>query len=62
MDLIEKYEAENRIIVLRPSQLIKMKRVEKDTNKLQSMYDLGISDVMKKLDKIKEYISLKPNI
>lgn len=62
MDLIEKYEAENKIIVLRPSKLIKMKRVEKDTNKLQNMYDLGISDVINKLDKIKEYISLKPNI
>lgn len=62
MDLIEKYEAENKIIVLRPSKLIKMKRVEKDTNKLQRMYDLGVSDVINKLDKIKEYISLKPNI
>ena len=57
MDLIEKYESENKIIVLRPSKLIKMKRVEKDTNKLQSIYDLGISDCINKLDKIKEYIS-----
>jgi len=58
MDLIEKYEAENKIIVLRPSELIKMKRVEKDTNKLQRMYDLGISDCIKKLDEIKEYINI----
>lgn len=57
MDLIEKYEAENKIIVLRPSKYIKMKRVEKDTNKLQGIYDLGISDCMKKLDKIKEYVN-----
>jgi predicted patatin/cPLA2 family phospholipase len=56
MDLIEKYEAENKIIVLRPSKLVKMKRVEKDTNKLQTIYDLGISDCMQKLDKIKEYL------
>ena len=28
MNLIEKYEAENKIIVLRPSKFIKMKRVE----------------------------------
>ena len=58
MDLIEKYEAENKIIVLRPSELIKMKRVEKDTNKLQKMYDLGCSDCMNKLDEIREYIGL----
>ena len=56
MDLIEKYESENKIIVLRPSKLIKMKRVEKNKNKLQSIYDLGISDCINKLDKIKEYI------
>ena len=57
MDLIDKYESENKIVVLRPSKLIKMQRVEKDTKKLQSIYDLGISDCVKKLDKIKEYIS-----
>ena len=58
MDLIEKYEAENKIIVLRPSELIKMKRVEKDTSKLQKMSDLGCSDCMNKLDEIREYIGL----
>ena len=56
MDLIEKYEAEEKIIVLRPSKLIKMKRVEKNKNKLQAIYDLGVSDCIGKLDKIKEYI------
>lgn len=57
MDLIEKYEAENKIIVLRPSKFIKVKRTEKDTAKLQSIYDLGISDCTDKLDKIKQYLS-----
>ncbi len=56
MDLIEKYESENKIIVLRPSRLIKMKRVEKDKTKLQGIYDLGVSDCTEKLDKIKDYI------
>ncbi len=56
MDLIEKYESENKIVVLRPSKLIKMKRVEKDTKKLQAIYDLGVSDCICKLDKIKEYV------
>ncbi len=57
MDLIEKYESEDKIIVLRPSKLIKMKRVEKDTKKLQLIYNLGISDCINNLDKIKEYLS-----
>ncbi len=59
MDLIEKYEAENKVTVLRPSKLIKMKRVEKNTNKLQAIYDLGISDCIKKLDDIKDYLNVK---
>ena len=56
MNLIEKYESEDKIIVLRPSKLIKMKRVEKDKTKLQNIYDLGVSDCLNKLEKIKEYL------
>jgi predicted patatin/cPLA2 family phospholipase len=59
MDLIEKYEAENKIVVLRPSKLIKMKRVEKNINKLQAIYDLGVSDSMNKLDEINDYLNIK---
>jgi len=59
MDLIEKYESENKIMVLRPSKLIKMQRVEKDTNKLQAIYDLGVSDCIKKLGEINEYLNIK---
>ena len=56
MDLIEKYEAENKIVVLRPSEFVRMKRIEKNTKKLQKIYDLGISDCTNKLDEIKEYL------
>ena len=59
MDLIEKYESENKIVVLRPSKLIKMQRVEKNTKKLQSIYDLGVSDCMQKLYDIKEFLNVK---
>ena len=59
MDLIEKYESENKIIVLRPSEYIKMKRIEKDITKLQRIYDLGVSDCKKILDKIKAYTADK---
>ena len=57
MDLIEKYEAENKIVVLRPSKNVRVQRIEKDTKKLQNIYDLGISDCMQKIDKIKEYLN-----
>ena len=56
MDLIDKYEAENKIVVLRPSELVKVKRIEKDKTKLQRIYNLGVSDCINKLDKIKKYV------
>lgn len=56
MDLIEKYEREKKIVVLRPSKLIKIKRVEKDISKLQAMYDLGAADCTDRLEEIREYI------
>ena len=55
MDLIEKYESENKIVVLRPSKYVKIKRIEKNKNKLQKIYDLGVSDCKNMLDRIKEY-------
>ena len=56
LDLIGKYESEKKIIVLRPSKSVNVKRIEKNTNKLQQIYDLGVSDCMNKLEEIKEYL------
>lgn len=56
LNLIKKYEKEGKIIVLRPSEKIKMQRVEKNLNKLQAIYDIGVKDCNNNLSKIKEYI------
>lgn len=56
LDLIKKYENEDKIIVLRPSETIKMQRVEKNLNKLQAIYDVGVKDCNNNLSRIKEYI------
>lgn len=56
LDLIRKYEKEGKIIVLRPSEKIKMRRVEKNLSKLQAIYDVGVKDCNNNLSKIKEYI------
>ena len=57
LDLIKKYENEGKIIVLRPSETIKMRRVEKNLNKLQAIYNVGVKDCNNNLSKIKEYIN-----
>lgn len=49
-------ENKKEIFVLRPSRLVKVKRIEKDENKLQEMYDLGIQDAKNSLEDLKEFI------
>lgn len=56
LELIKKYEKEGRIFVLRPSQNIKMQRVEKNTNKLRAIHKLGINDCIANLDRLKKYL------
>ena len=56
LDLIRKYENEGKIIVLRPSEKIKMRRVEKNLSKLQAIYDVGVKDCNNNLSRIKKYI------
>ena len=56
LELIKKCENEGKIIVLRPSQNLKIARVEKSLDKLKAIYNLGISDCTSKLDEIKKYL------
>jgi predicted patatin/cPLA2 family phospholipase len=56
LELIKKCENEGRIIVLRPSQNLKIARVEKNLDKLKAIYNLGVSDCTSKLDEIKKYL------
>ena len=57
LNLIREYENNGKIIVLRPSETIKMRRVEKNLNKLQKMYNLGIKDCTRNHSKIKDYLA-----
>lgn len=56
LELIKKLENEGRIIVLRPSKNLKVARVEKNLNKLNAIYQLGVDDSMENLDKVKKYL------
>ncbi len=50
-------ESKKEIFVIRPSKLIKVNRIEKDINKLQQMYDLGVNDCKNILEKLNLYLS-----
>lgn len=56
LELIKKCENDGRVIVLRPSQNLKIARVEKSLKKLNAIYNLGVDDCTKKLDEIKKYL------
>ena len=49
-------ENKKEIFVIRPSKYINIKRIEKNANKLQEMYDLGMTDCKYKIEELKEYL------
>ena len=53
---VSELEKKGKLLVIRPSKLVKIKRIEKDSNKLQEMYDLGRNDTLKLLNKIKDFL------
>jgi len=58
-DTVEKIidmENKKEIFVIRPSKLVEIKRIEKDENKLQEMYDLGIEDAKNRLKDLRQFI------
>ena len=57
LSLIRDYEKDGKILALRPSKKIKMRRIEKNLSKLQAIYDVGVEDCNKNLEKIKGYIA-----
>ena len=54
--VLEKLEEEGKIFVFRPSRKVKMSRIEKDEDKLQEMYELGIKDGNDKLNSLIEFL------
>ena len=56
IDRLIELEKNKKVFVIRPSVNLHVKRIEKDVNKLQAIYDLGIKDVKKSIKKINTYL------
>lgn len=54
---LKKWEQEGKAFVLRPSAPIEISRMEKDPDKLQAVYDLGIKDCQNQLEALKKYLT-----
>ncbi len=55
---VAQLEQEQKIFAIRPSRTIKVKKVEKDKEKLQQIYDLGVADMKKELNSLKHYLNI----
>ena len=53
---IEALEEENRVFVIRPTEYIKIKRIENNKDKIQEMYRLGLKDANERLKELKKYM------
>jgi predicted patatin/cPLA2 family phospholipase len=57
VEKIIEMENKGEIFVFRPSRNLHIKRIEKDVDKLQAMYDLGVEDASGKIEALKEYLN-----
>lgn len=56
LDKVAEMEARGEIFVIRPSRTVDIKRVEKDVEKLQEMYDLGVHDCGSSIAALRAYL------
>lgn len=56
LDKVKELESQGKVFVIKPSRKVDIKRLEKDIDKIQEMYDLGVSDMNSKLESLKEYL------
>ena len=57
MDAVLKAEETEEIFVIRPSQDLKISRLEKNPAKIQAMYDLGTQDASASLNALWDYLN-----
>ena len=56
LDLIKELESRKEIFVIRPSESLKISRLEKNPSVLEKTYKIGYADASKNIKKLKEYL------
>lgn len=56
LDLIDHLEEEGKIFVIRPSEDLHIKRMEKNLFKVKKQYELGRQDTLNKLEELKAFL------
>ena len=55
---IIKLEEEGKILVIRPTRKVKIKRIEHNPTRIQEQYDLGVEDCKAKIKEVKKYLKI----
>lgn len=58
LDLLDQLEKDGKVLILAPSRDLHVKRLEKDLEQVSKLYLLGREDAMRKLDEIRDFLSL----
>ena len=58
IEKIIELEKNKEIFVIRPSKKINIKLIERNKDKLQEVYDIGIKDANKVIKDLKKYLEL----
>ena len=53
------WQRKKKIFVIRPSRLVNIKRLERNVERIQEMYDLGREDAAKSLEAVAGYLELE---
>ena len=62
VERILELEKQGKVFVIRPSEDITVKRLEKDTRKLNHVYNLGLKDGKNIIEDLKQYINNKGDV
>ena len=54
---IKDLENENKIFVIRPPEVLKIGRLEKNEDKIQNVYDIGLNTGIKEIDSLLNYLN-----
>ena len=54
---IEDLENKNKIFVIRPPEVLKIGRLEKNEDKIQNVYDIGLNTGIKEIDNLLNYLN-----
>lgn len=57
VELLKEWEKQGKAFVIRPSQEVKIARIEKDERKLQAVYELGLRDGQAIIPQLREYLA-----